>query len=173
MDALLHIGIQYQPQPFSRSTLLSLFDFVYMQLTGKSSAIDLGIDPVGIAGGPGFWAGRYLGVLRRNQRASDRRGSRALLFRLNGKRLDDVLTRTYPALAGADQCGRRDGAILRGRKGNFSLARMGRTDILVDVLLGRDGICGIQRSGNFAKAMGGLRAVGISACRSGKPADRD
>lgn len=114
MDAVLHIGIQYQPQPFSRSTLLSLFDFVYMQLAGKSSAINLCIDAIGIAGGHGFGAGRYLGVLRRDQRASDRRDSRALLFCLNGKRLDDVLARTHPALAGADQCGRRDDAVLRG-----------------------------------------------------------
>ena len=53
------------------------------------------------------------------------------------------------------------------------MARMGRTDILVDVLLGRDGVCGIQCGGDFAKAMGGLRAVGISACRGGKPAGRD
>ena len=173
MDAVLHIGIQYQPQPFSRSTLLSLFDLVYMQFAGKSSAVCLGIDPIGIAGGHGVWAGRHLGILRRSQWASDRRDSRALLFCLNGKRLDHVLARTHPALAGADQCGRRDGAVLRGRKGNIPLARMGRTDILVDVFFGRDGVRRIQRSGNFAKAMGGLRAAGISACRGGQPADRD
>ena len=41
-----------------------------------------------------------------------------------------------------------------GGKGTFPLARMGRTDILVDVFFGRDGICGIQRGGKFCENNG-------------------